>query len=368
MKAPATVATDDEADRLPDTPHPRHASRLIGHADRERELLEAYRQNRLPHAVILGGPEGVGKATLAWRLARFLVTNPLASTPAVRDAIDLSVPAGSRAATQVGSLAHPDIGLLRREVNEKTRRFFTEIRADDVRRVVGLFQRAAGAGGYRIAIVDSAEDLNRSSANALLKLIEEPPPLSLFLLVAHRPGLVLPTIRSRARLIRLGALRPEEIVGVVRTLGAPWSELPPARVTAAAAAARGSVHGALRRLGSGGNDVEAGVTRLLESLPALEWRAVHRLADQVAGRDGDAAFETMLAAVFDWLQVQVRAGAHDGLRADGPSGGRRLAPYAEVWEKVAASARETEALNLDRRPLILSIFSDLAGASRAFSA
>ena len=359
MKAPVAVTADDEADRLPDTPHPRRASMLIGHADRERGLLDAYRHNRLPHAIILGGPEGVGKATLAWRLARFLVANPLASTLAVRDAFDLSVPEGSRAAGQVASLAHPDIGLLRREVNEKTKRFYKEIRADDVRRVIGLFQRAAGAGGYRIAIVDSAEDLNRSSANALLKLIEEPPPLSLFLLIAHRPGLVLPTIRSRSRLIRLGALQAGEVAEVVGTLGPPWSELPPAEVASAAAASGGSVHGALRRLGRGGNDVETGVTTLLDRLPALEWRAVHRLADQVAGRDGDAAFETAMAAVFDWLQRQVRSG--------GQGGAPRLAPYAEVWEKIAASARETEALNLDRRPLILSIFSDLAGAVRASS-
>ena len=88
MKAPVAVAADDEADRFPETPHPRNATRLIGHADRERDLLDAYRQNRLPHAIILGGPEGIGKATLAWRLARFLVANPLPSTPAVRDAVD----------------------------------------------------------------------------------------------------------------------------------------------------------------------------------------------------------------------------------------------------------------------------------------
>ena len=359
MKAPVAVSADDESDRLPGTPHPRRASRLIGHADHERELLEAYRQNRLPHSIVLGGLEGIGKATLAWRLVRFLVANPVATTSAVRDAVDLSVPEGSRAAAQVSSLSHPDIGLLRREVNERTRRFYTEIRADDVRRIIGMFQRAAGAGGYRIAIVDSAEDLNRSSANALLKLIEEPPPLSLFLLISHRPGLILPTIRSRSRLMRLNALRPEESADVVGTLGAPWSDVPMAQVTAAAAAG-GSVHGVLRRLGRAGSDVEAGVTSLLERLPSIEWRSVHRLADQVAGRDGDAAFESAMGAVFDWLQNRVRAG--------GQGGPRRLAPYAEVWEKVAASARETEALNLDRRPLILSIFSDLAAAARAAAA
>ena len=103
-----------------------------------------------------------------------MLANPLPQTRAVAEAVDLSVPAGSKAAAQVVALSHPDIGLLRRETNEKTKRFYTEIRADDVRKVIGLFQRAAGAGGYRICIVDSAEDLNRSSANALLKLIEEP--------------------------------------------------------------------------------------------------------------------------------------------------------------------------------------------------
>lgn len=366
MKASIAVAAGDEADRFTDTPHPRHATRLVGHADRERELLDAYRDNRLPHAIILGGPEGVGKATLAWRLARFLLANPIAATSAVRDATDLSAPEDTRAARQVASLSHPDLALLRREVNEKTKRFYTEIRADDVRRVLALFQRAAGAGGYRIAIVDCAEDLNRSSANALLKLIEEPPPMSLFVLVAHRPGLILPTIRSRARLVRLGSLTPPEILAVVGTLGAPWSELQPEDV-AAAAGACGTLHGTLRRLGRGGNDTEAVVSGMLDRLPAIEWRAVHRLADQVAGRDGEVAFEAAMATVFDWLQTQVRAGAQDRLRGGEQGNVRRLAPYAQVWEKVASSARETEALNLDRRPLILSIFSDLAAAHAAAS-
>lgn len=359
MKASISVNADDEADRFPQTPHPRHAHQLIGHADRESELLDAYRQNRLPHAIILGGLEGIGKATLAWRFARFILANPNPSSPTVRQARDLSVPDESRAAGQVVSLAHPDVGLLRREVNEKTKRFYSEIRADDVRRVIGLFQRAAGAGGYRIAIVDSAEDLNRNSANALLKLIEEPPPLSLFLMVAHRPGLVLPTIRSRSRLISLVALQPREIAAVIGTLGVPWSEFPPDQVAMAAEAAGGSVQGALRRLGGGGRDIDAVVTSLLDRLPTLEWRAIHRLADQVTGRDGDAGFDAAMAAVFDWLQSRVRAG--------GQGSARRLAPYAEVWERIVHSARETEALNLDRRPLILSIFSDLAGAVQASS-
>ena len=357
MKAPRPVGDDEEADRFEETPHPRHALRLIGQSKHERTLLQAYRQNRLPHALILGGPSGIGKATLAWRLARFLVANPVNSSQAVTSAADLSVSPDSRAAAAISALAHPDISLLRREINEKTRRFFTDIRADDVRRAIGLFQRAAGAGGYRICIVDSAEDLNRSSANALLKLIEEPPPLSLFLLVAHRPGMVLPTIRSRAQLLRIDALGAPEIEDVVRTLGPPWADLPSAGVAAAAARANGSLHAALRQLGQGSSDFEQAVRRVLDRLPAIDWLDVHRLADQVGARNGEVALDSMINIVCEWLDATMREFA-----AGGP---RQLIPLAEAWDRVTAQAREVEALNLDRSPLTLSIFAELAEAVRA---
>ena len=350
---------DDEADRLEGTPHPRQATRLFGHAAIERDLLDAYRANKLPHAIILGGPLGIGKATLAWRLARFILANPDPYAAPVRAARDLGVAPDSKVALQVASFSHPDIALLRREMNEKTKRLYTEIRADDVRKTIQLFQRAASAGGYRIGIVDSAEDLNRSSANALLKLIEEPPPNSLFLLVAHRPGLILPTIRSRARFIRLKALAPTDIDAVVGSLGPPWSEQSHADRAQAAAQARGSVHGALRLIGSGGVELDALVQRLLQRLPTVDWTQVHRLADKIGGRDGEVGFDIAMAAIYDWLDTAV----HDG--AAGQGGPRRIAPYAEAWDKVAAAARETDALNLDKRPLILTIFSDLAAAVRA---
>ncbi len=352
------MSETDEADRTDDTPHPRQTSQLFGHAEVERQLLEAYRGERLPHAIILGGSPGIGKATLAWRLARFILANPDPAAADVREARDLSVSPQSPVAGQVASLSHPDVSLLRREVNEKTHRFYTEIRADDVRRTIQLFQRASSAGGYRICLVDSAEDLNRSSANALLKLIEEPPPKSLFLLVAHRPGLLLPTIRSRARLMRLLPPTPADTVAILRALGSPWSDHPSAELAQAAAQAGGSVHDALHLLGNSGVERDALVRRLLDRLPAVDWRDVHRLADQVGGRDGEVAFANAMTALYDWLarSVEVRAGMGQAPH--------RLVPLAEAWDKVAAAARETEALNLDKRPLILGIFADLAEAVR----
>lgn len=358
--ARGTIEAPPEADRFEDAPHPREAGRLIGHAEVEQALLDAYRADRLPHAIIIGGPSGIGKATLAWRLTRFLLAHPDPAAAAVRSAASLYVPEDHPVAHKLAALSHGDVFLLRREWNEKAKRPFTEIRADDVRHAIHMFQQAAGAGGYRICIVDSAEDLNRAGANALLKLIEEPPPRSLFLIIAHRPGQVLSTLRSRCRRLLLKPLTNGEIAAVVATLGEPWSNADREAIAMAAARAGGSVPAALRLLGGRGLELDREIQRLLADLPFLDWRAVHELADQVTGRDSTADYEMMMVAIVDWIDAVISREAGRGAA--------RLAPLAEVWEKAAEAARETEVLNLDKRPFILSLFADLATAAKAFAA
>jgi DNA polymerase-3 subunit delta' len=349
-----------EADRFEDAPHPRETSVLIGHAEAEQALLEAYQVNRLPQAIIIGGPAGIGKATLAWRLTRFLLAHPDPSAAAVQSAENLFVPETHPVFHRLVALSHGDVFLLRREWNEKVKRPFTEIRADDVRHAIHMFQQAAGAGGYRICILDGAEDLNRSGANALLKLIEDPPPRSLFLIIAHRPGQVLATLRSRCRRLLLKPLTSDEIVDVVTSLGEPWNGAESAAIATAAARAGGSVPAALRLLGGRGLELDGAIQHLLGDLPALDWRAVHQFADQVTGRDGTADYEMMMLAIIDWIDAV--------LHREAGQGAARLAPLAEVWEKAAEAARETEVLNLDKRPFILSLFADLAIAAKAFAA
>jgi DNA polymerase-3 subunit delta' len=346
-----------EADRFEETPHPREALKLFGHAEAESELLQAYASGHLPQAFLIGGPPGVGKATLAWRLARFLLANP---DPA--GARSLDVPEDHPVARQISALSHPDVVLLRREWNEKSKppKHFTDIRAEDVRAARNLFHQAAGRGGYRVCILDSAEDLNPQSGNALLKLIEEPPPLSVFLIIAHRPGRVLPTIRSRCRRIALKALEAPDITRVLTTLGAPWSSAAPAQVEAAIESSRASLHGVLRLLDGRGLETDARLRRMLGDLPSVDWRAVDAIAELVAARDGANEYEALLASVYDWLQERVRGGA-----AEVKGDSRRLAPYAAAWEKLSGAARETEALNLDKRPFVIALFSDLATAARA---
>jgi DNA polymerase-3 subunit delta' len=346
--------TAPEADRAGDAPHPRETMILVGHAAAERAFLDAYRAGRMPHAWILGGPEGVGKATLAWRVARFLLANPDPQSASVQRAQTLEVDPASPASRQIAALSSSDVALLRRQWNDKVKKLYTEIRVDEVRAAMRIFQHAAGGSGWRVAIIDSADELNRNAANALLKIIEEPPARSLFLLVAHRPGRILPTIRSRCRLLMIEPLKEGEVIRAVTALNSVYSQRD---IAAAAKRASGSVKEALRLLGGESGQLDANVQNLLARLPDVDWRDIHSLGDAVAGRDNEAAYESLKANVFTYLDRSVREGA-----ARGPA---RLQPYAEAWEKVLDAAGETEVLNLDKRPLILLIFAELAAAVRA---
>lgn len=347
-----------ESDRLGDAPHPRETDRLVGHEQAERALLEAYRGRRLHHAWLLGGPKGIGKATLAWRFARFLLANPDPDAPAVRDATSLAVPADHPVAGRIRRGAVGDIAVLRRQWNDKSKKLYGEIRVDEVRAALGLFQQAAGAGGFRLCILDSADDLNRNSANALLKAIEEPPRDAVFLIVSHQPSRVMPTILSRCRKLPLGALAAEEVAAALGTLpGVDAASTPEERATAARRSG-GSIGRALGLLDETRRALDRDLLAALDALPATDGRVLYRLADRLAGTDAAEAVGMLLETMLEWIDARLQAGAAAGAAA------RSLAPLAEVWEKLHASARDADALNLDRRPLILSMFADLATAVR----
>jgi DNA polymerase-3 subunit delta' len=352
------MSADDappESDRLDGAAHPRETAALVGHRSAEAALLDAYRSGRMPHAWILGGPAGIGKATLAYRLVRFALAHPEPAAAAVTAAGDLAVDPGHPAARQVARLSHPDLLVLRRTWNPSRKGFFSDIRVDEVRRAGAFFASTAGAGGWRACIVDTADDLNTQAANALLKVLEEPPPRALILLLTTAPQRLLPTIRSRCRLLRLQPLAAEEVRAVLDASGL-GEGVDAATLDRAAAAAGGSVRRAAALLEADALALGEAVGGLLDALPAVDQLAAYALAERVAGRDGERRFALMVELVLDWLHGRARAAV--------TVGEPRLARWAELWDKTARAAREAEIYNLDRRPLVLAMVADLAAAAR----
>ncbi|MGZ3328829.1 MAG: DNA polymerase III subunit delta' [Xanthobacteraceae bacterium] len=342
---------DTDADSVEPKP-PRETSVLYGQAEAEHALLEAYRGRRFAHAWLITGPAGIGKATLAYRMARFVLAHPDSRAPAVQKATSLHVDANHPVARRIAAQAHGDLLVLERTINEKTNKLRQDIQVDDVRRTVTFFGSTAGEGGWRIAIVDSVDELNREGANALLKILEEPPRRAVLLLISHSAARVLPTIRSRCRLL---ALRPLPSTDVARAAATAIGEDPDAAdIKAAAAAADGSVRRALALLDGEALDLRNRITALLERLPAVDPRALHALGDCLSGTD-PATLTAFVDSVNAWLSARLDTSEPDSAR---------LARVAEVWEKVNSSARDVENFNLERKPLVFNVFGWLAEASR----
>jgi DNA polymerase III gamma/tau subunit len=191
-------------------PHPRQTHGLFGHTAAETTLLNAYRSGRIPHAFLIVGPKGIGKATLAYRMARFVMAHPDPAAPEVQAAASLAVDENDPAARRIAAQGQPDLLVIERVVNDKGV-LHKLIRVEDVRETVPFFGSTAREGGWRIAIVDAVDELNASGANALLKVLEEPPERALLLLVSHSASRVLPTIRSRCRILTLRPLEPADL-------------------------------------------------------------------------------------------------------------------------------------------------------------
>jgi DNA polymerase-3 subunit delta' len=343
----ASASVDDDAD---DASHPRATAELFGHAEAEHALLDAYRSGRMPHAWLIGGPAGVGKATLAYRLARFVLAHPDPSAAVVQSAQSLAVDPQHPAFRRVAAQAHPDLLTLER-VPGDTGTMRTFIVVEQVARTVSFFGSTAGEGGWRVCIVDSADELNPPSANKLLKVLEEPPPRSLFLLVSHAPGRLLPTIRSRCRRLMLSPLAPTDVVRAVAATGMADDQ---AEIASAAKAADGSVGRALALIGGATLALRERVSGLLERLPQVDQRELHALGDSLAGTD-QVPLATFMETVREWLSARLAAP---------PQEPRRLARVAEAWEKINSAAKDVELYNLERKPLVFAVFGLLAETAR----
>ncbi len=331
---------------------PRETTVLFGHHDEERALLESYKSGRIAHAWLMGGPPGIGKATLAFRLARFVLAHPDPGAPEVQNATSLAVDPEHPVARRMAAQAQGDLLVLERSLNEQTGKLYTVIRVDDVRRTVSFFGSTAGEGGWRIAIVDAVDDLQREGANALLKVLEEPPQRSLLLLVSHSPGRELPTLRSRCRRLLLRPLDTDDVTRAITAATGLDAEGP--EVRQAAAAAEGSVGRALGLLDGAAIALRQRMQDLFAQLPDPDPRALHALGEAIGGTD-PRTLEAFMDMVNGWLSARLGEGAQPKAQ---------MARVADTWEKVNRAARDVETYNLERKPLVFTVFGALAEAAR----
>ncbi len=335
----------------------------------------ALASGRIHHAWLLAGPEGIGKATLAYRFAAYALANSAERDPSMAS---LALPEDASALRTVRALSHPGLLVIRRPWDPKGKRFAATIPVDEVRKLRAFLAHTAGGATrtgeavQRVVIVDQADELNVSSANALLKSLEEPPARTLFLLITSQPGRLLPTIRSRCRMLALAPLEAEELrqaaeqaleaAGLLSPTQGDWPRL--------LHLARGSVRRLLALATGDGLKLAQRVSTILENLPKVDWAAAHGLADELAGAANEQRFEVFFDLLLDLSARLARAAATgEGQPGEVALARRlitegRLASWAELWETVVREKALALALNLDRKALVLETLSRLEGASR----
>lgn len=374
IEAVAAEEPAPEADRLEGFPHPRDTSDLYGQSRAEDELVRAFQSGRMHHGWLLAGPEGVGKATLAYRFARYALASETARAAAQGLNVDPELPSSR----QTRSLSHPGLMVIRRPWNAQAKRHATTIPVEEVRRLKSFLQHSADAGSWRVVIVDRAEEMNASAANALLKSLEEPPRQAIFLLVAAEPGRLLPTIHSRCRRLELPALSAADldraIAGPLAIAGLKRAEASEAELLAGLA--RGSVRRALTLAEGGGTALYQRIVAILSGLPRLDGEAVHKLADSLAPAQAEPELQMFVALLQDLVGRGVRhaagrggalpgeAALFDRLIGQGTGGSAALARWAALWETIARQKADVMALNLDRKSFVLETFWRLEAAQR----
>ncbi len=351
----------DTADTIPT---PRANPFLLGHEEAERQFALAWKSGRMPHAWLIAGSQGIGKATLAFRFARFVLAGGDEG---------LAADANSGVFRRVAAGSHPDLITLEPSYDEKNKRQRKEIRVDEVRAAGSTLRLTPAEGGWRVIVVDSADLLNNNSANALLKILEEPPARALLLLVSHAPGRLHATIRSRCRRLSLRPLPDATVAALlhryVPDLGKDDSAL-------LVRLGEGSIGRAIELAGEDGAGLYRRVLALLLALPRPDGAELHALGESFDSRraGGDASFRAASGFLTWWLAGLVRAGATGTIPPGLPAEeveclsrllvSRGLDHWLGLWEKIGRLIVRCHSVNLDRKQVWVSAFLDLAAHAR----
>ncbi len=353
----------DEDDQGP--PRPRRNPDLFGHQAAEETVATAWASGRFPHAWLICGPQGIGKATLAYRMARWVLAGGDGGQGAglfgetAADGLYLSPEVGTF--RRIVSGGHPDFRALERPEGK------TSIPVDDVRGILGFVHQTPAESAWKAIVIDSADELNTSGANAILKALEEPPPHTLFLLVSHAPGRLLPTIRSRCRKLTLSPLQPPEMR---RLIGQHAPEVSEADVDVLIQLGEGSIGRALDYAAAGGIDLYRAALVLLSNPAKPDPKQLYGLADMLSPKHAESAYSAFRNLIDWWVKRAIRAQA-TGIRPvavlpeeeralDGWNALGGLETSMQLWEKLTGLlAQSDNPANLDKRQLIVAAFSEV---------
>lgn len=338
----------EETDRVAGAPHPRETFRLLGQDEALSRAARAIRSGKPPQAWLIAGPPGIGKATLAYRMARYLLR--YGATAAGPD--DLSVAPSDPVSIQVAANSHPGLLVLKRGVNPDTGRMMTVLGVDVIRRLAGFFGMTSGAGGWRVAIVDTADDMNEAAANALLKALEEPPSRSILLLLANAPGRLLPTIRSRCQRL---VMRPLSDADVAAALKEQLPDMGERELAALVKLSGGSIGTGLSLASEEGLAIAADAEKLVDQAAAPDVLALLALADRIARQSSGLERFGIFAA--EVLAERIRRRAET-------VGAANLRRWIEAWELIRANFERAEGLHLEPRQTVLSSARTLSRAAR----
>ena len=359
------------SDKIEGAPHPAQTIRVFGQETAAKEFLDVFAASRLHHGWLINGPRGVGKATLAWQITKFLLATPdpdqdgrLLGGP-TDSAQTLEISSDHPVSRRIAAGSEPGVFPLRRGYDEKQKRHKQMITVDEVRQLKSFFRLTSTDAGRRIVIVDCAEDMNPSAANALLKILEEPPENAFLFLISHQPSRLLPTIRSRCRELRLSRLDKPSMGLALEAANINFDTSQQDSLTKLSG---GSIGEAVRILNMHGLPLYQSIIDMFGSLPILDNKKVYAMANKFSGRGASPEFELFISLFEIALNRLALSGAHTKDFEHISSFKEfevfsRLSPdhlAARKWAELAQAAsqrlRRGRAVNLDPAALILDTF------------
>jgi DNA polymerase-3 subunit delta' len=325
---------------------PAENTKLFGHKENENFLAAAFKSGRIHHAILLEGEQGIGKATFAFRLANHILNNP--DTDQAPDQISDPDPENPIFRQVAGEASH-NLMHIKCEVDAKTGKTKSSISVDDIRRTGKFFAQTSGSNNWRIAIIDTADDLNRSAANAILKILEEPPKRALFLVLSNSPGRLLSTIRSRCLSLHIKSLNDQDMVSALNHLDVV-NGLDNASIRQLLKLSEGSVSRALTILNYGGAELIGHFNDIIDQDSQADRKTLHKLAESLAKKDQETSYHFLVDHMITHTMEQAKTAANAGQIS-------KAAELAELSEKLNNHKTESDIYNLDRKQTILTLFS-----------